>query len=62
MRVIVAVPIALALLSGCLNWQSAYDSAARNETAAPRSTQKSRQDCLPGVERNSAKSRVDSHS
>ena len=61
MRVIVAVPLALALLSGCLNWQSAYDSAARNECRAQVNAEE-RQDCLAGVEGNSSKSRIDSHS
>jgi hypothetical protein len=61
MRVIVVVPLALALLGGCLNWQSAYDSAARKECRAQVNAEE-RQDCLTGVEGNSSESRIDSHS
>ena len=61
MRVIVAVPLALTLLSGCLNWQSAYDSAARKECRAQVNAEE-RQDCLTGVEGKSSKNRIDSHS
>lgn len=54
--------LALACLApaGCLNWQAAYDNAARRDcTAIVDATD--RQDCLTSVERNASDRRAGQH-
>lgn len=55
------IVMALILPGGCFSWQSSYDSAARSQCREVIDAG-DRQDCLTGVERNSAERRADSRS
>lgn len=48
-------------LSGCINWQSAYDSAARRDCADIIAAD-ARQECLAQVERNASERRAEHRS
>ena len=48
-------------LSGCINWQSAYDSAARRDCDDVIAAD-ARQDCLAQVERNASERRAEHRS
>ena len=56
-----AASIALLCLSGCINWQAAYDSAARNDCTDVVSAE-DRQACLTQVERNASERRAEQRS
>ncbi len=53
--------IALLCLSGCINWQAAYDSAARSNCDDVISAE-DRQACLTQVERNASERRAEQRS
>lgn len=56
-----AASTALLCLTGCINWQAAYDSAARNNCADVVSAE-DRQSCLTQVERNASERRAEHRS
>lgn len=53
--------IALLCLSACINWQAAYDSAARSDCDQVISAE-DRQACLTQVERNASERRAEQRS
>lgn len=61
MKRLFAVCVACAGLSGCINWQGTYDSAARRECREVVAAE-ARQECLSHVERNSAERRAEQRS
>jgi len=56
-----AASIALLCLSGCINWQAAYDGAARSDCDQLISAE-ARQACLRQVERNASERRAEQRS
>lgn len=58
---IAQVALACIALTGCINWQAAYDSAARRDCTAIVDAGE-RQDCLTSVETNASERRADKRS
>jgi hypothetical protein len=56
-----ATAIAVLCLSSCINWQAAYDSAARSDCDHVISAE-ARQACLSQVERNASERRAEQRS
>lgn len=55
---LVLLTVAALMLSGCFNWQSAYDGAARHECSTIVNADE-RQACNSSVERNASEQRAE---